>query len=94
MNNDRIYYSHEAEMQAMHEMTKVTLAYLAVGIGAGAVLALFLAVSSNKQARHEIGKTVNEGLNKGRHAAEPMIKNLEKEVKDLRETIEKRVREL
>jgi len=94
MNNDRIYYSHEAEMQAMHDMTKITLGYLAIGVGAGAILALFLAVSSNKQARHDLNKTVNEGLNKGRHAAEPMVKSLEKEVKELRETFEKRVREL
>jgi hypothetical protein len=50
-------------------------------------------MSSNKQIRHDVSKTVNEGLNRGREAAEPMVKNLEKEVKELRETLEKRLRE-
>ena len=93
MNNDRIYYSREAEVQAMHDMTKLTLIYLALGLGVGAALALALAMSSNKQIRHDVGKTVNEGLNRGREAAEPMVKSLEKEVKELRETLEKRLHE-
>jgi len=37
MNNERMYYSHEAEMRAAREMTKLTVILLALGLGAGAV---------------------------------------------------------
>jgi gas vesicle protein len=83
MNNDRIYYSHDAEMRAMREMTKSTLLRLMLGLGIGAALALLFAPSSGKKTRADLARTVEEGLNNGREAVEPMVKRVEEGVKNL-----------
>jgi hypothetical protein len=40
MNNDRIYYSHDAEVQALRLRSILTVLCLIFGVGIGAALAL------------------------------------------------------
>lgn len=93
MNNDRIYYSHDAEMHAMRDRTVLTLVFLMFGLGIGAVLALLFAPSSGKKVRDNLAKSVGEGLNTGQEAIEPVVKRLEKEFGELRKSVEDRLKQ-
>ena len=88
MNTDRIYYSHDAEMYAMRQRVMLTLAFLTFGLGIGAVLALLFAPTSGKKARHNLGKSVEEGMQTGRDAVEPVVKRVEKEFDELKKNLE------
>lgn len=92
MSNERIYYSHEAEMIAMRDRTMLSLAFLILGLGIGAGLALLFAPMSGKKARYELNKTVEHGLRDGREMLEPMVENVEKEFHDLKKNVEKRIK--
>ncbi len=94
MNNDRIYYSHNAETHAMHAMIRLTVLCLTLGLGIGAVLALLFAPASGRKIRKELAKTVEDGLQNGREAVEPMVKHLEKNLDDLQKSVEERVNDL
>ena len=91
-NNDRIYYSHDAETHAMHNTALLTVLFLAVGLGIGAVLALMFAPTTGKKARHELAKTVEDGLQNGRDAVAPMVKSLEKDIDELQKNVEQRLK--
>jgi gas vesicle protein len=88
MNNDRIYYSHDAEIHSMHARNLLTLVFLMFGLGIGAILALLFAPSSGKSTRHDLVKSVGEGLRTGRDAVEPIVKRVEKEFGDLQKNVE------
>jgi gas vesicle protein len=92
MNTDRIYYSREAEMHAAREMTKLTVLFLTMGLGIGAVLALLFAPASGKKIRENLAKGVGEGLNNSHETIEPVVKRLEKEFGDLRKSVEERLK--
>ncbi len=92
MNNDRIYYSRDAEMHAMRNRSVLTLVFLTFGLGIGATLALLFAPMSGKKTRDDLTKTVEEGLSNGRDALEPVVKRLEEEFADLRKSIEDRLK--
>jgi len=77
MNSDRVYYSHDAEIHAVREMTRLMALCLIVGLGIGVVLALLFAPTSGKKVRDDLTKTVGQGWNNGRDAVEPMVKRLE-----------------
>lgn len=91
MSNERIYYSHDAEMSAMRNRTMLTLLFLTLGLGIGAVLALLFAPATGKQARNDLANRMGEGLNNGRDAMEPLVKRLEEEFADLRKSVEERL---
>ena len=91
MNNDRIYYSHTAETHAMRAMLRLTLVCLIAGLGVGAVLTLLFAPGSGKKVRDDLAKTVEDGLQNGREAVEPMVKRMEKEFDDLQKSVEERI---
>ena len=88
MNNDRIYYSHNAEMHAMRDRTVLRLVFLTFGLGIGAVLALLFAPISGKKVRDDLTRTVEEGWNQGRDAVEPTVRRIEKEFNDLKKNVE------
>ena len=92
MNSDRIYYSHEAEVRAAREMTKLTLLFLTFGLGIGAVLALLFAPASGKKIRDNLARSVGDGLNNGQETIEPLVKRLEKEFGELRKSVEDRLK--
>jgi gas vesicle protein len=92
MNNDRIYYSHEAEMHAMRDRTVLRLVFLTFGLGIGAILALLFAPISGKKVRDDLTKTMGDGWNNGRDAVEPMVKRIEKEFDDLKKNVEEHLK--
>jgi gas vesicle protein len=94
MSNDRIYYSHDAEAQAMGDRAKSTLLYLMFGLGIGTALALLFAPSSGKKTRADLAQTVEDGLNTGREAVEPLVKRVEEEFGNLRQSVEEHVANL
>ena len=92
MNNDRIYYSREAEMHAMRDRTMLALAFLAFGLGIGATLALLFAPKSGKKVRDDLTKTMGQGWDNGRDTLEPMVKRLEEEFIELRKNVEEHLK--
>jgi gas vesicle protein len=90
MTEERIYYSHDAETQALRAVKRSMVLFLAGGLAMGAAAALLLAPSSGKKTRDELGKAVEEGLHNGRDAVAPAVKQLEKELAELRKSIEER----
>jgi gas vesicle protein len=92
MNNDRVYYSHDAETHAMRVRTVLTLIFLTFGLGIGAILALLFAPTSGKKTRHELAKSVEDGLNSGRDALEPVVRRLEAEFAEMRKNVEERLK--
>ena len=90
MTEERIYYSHDAETHALGAAKRSTLLFLAGGLAIGAAAALLFAPSSGKKTRHDLGQAVEEGLQSGREAVGPAVKQVEKELADLRKNIEER----
>jgi gas vesicle protein len=93
MNNQRIYYSHDAEMHAMQDRTLLAILFLTCGLGIGAALTLLLAPTSGKSVRDDLGKTMGQGWNNGRDAFEPVVSRLEEEFADLRKSVEERLKQ-
>jgi gas vesicle protein len=94
MNNDRVYYSHDAETQAKREMIAFTMLALTLGLGIGTLLALLLAPTSGKKARHDLVQSMGANWENGRDAVDPMVKRLEEKVGDLLNKIEERIAHL
>lgn len=93
MNNERVYYSQEAEMRAMRDRTALILVFMVSGLGIGAILALLFAPSSGKTTRKEISESVDDGLHASRETVEPIIKRLEEQFNDLRKNVEERLKQ-
>lgn len=92
MSNDRIYYSHSAEMLAMRAKATLAVFCFFLGTGVGAVLTLILAPATVKTSRLELAKNVESHLRSGREAVSPMVKKAEKEIADLQKKIGERFR--
>lgn len=92
MKNDRIYYSHDAQMHSMLNRIGLTLVFLMLGSGIGAILALLFAPSSGQSTRHDLAKSVEEGLQNGREAVQPIVKQVKKEFGDLQKNVEERLK--
>ncbi|GEM_PF-431094 len=92
-NNNRIYYSREAEIQARRERMTTVMLFMVLGLGIGTAMALLLAPSSGKEIRSELSSTLEGGLDTGREAASTTISRLEKEFAELRKRVEERVNE-
>lgn len=86
--NDRIYYSHDAEMQAMRERNTAILAFLVIGVTIGTVLALLFAPRSGEKTRAEISDALEDSFQDGRKAGNEAIEKLEKEFNELRKRLE------
>jgi len=94
MNNDRVYYSHDAETHVRREMIALTLLALTLGLGIGALLALLFTPSSGKKARHDLALGIGKDWENGRDAVDPMVKRLEEKFGDLLKNIEERITHL
>ena len=87
-NNERVYYSHDAELHAVLKMTRLMIFCLLVGLGSGAALATLFAATTGKKVRERLGKSMGQSWSNGREAVEPMVKRAEKEFSDLQKTVE------
>jgi gas vesicle protein len=94
MNNDRVFYSHDAEIHARREMTALTLLALTLGLGIGALLALLFTPSSGKKARHDLAQGIGKDWENGRDAVDPMVKRLEEKFGELFNQVEERLSHL
>lgn len=94
MNNDRVYYSHNAETHARRVMAAFTMFALTLGVGIGALLALLIAPASGKQVRHDLTQSLGDDWGNGRDAVDPMVKRLEDKFAELVKKVEERVSEL
>ena len=90
MTEERIYYSHDAETHTLSAAKRSMVLFMAGGLAMGAAVALLLAPSSGEKTRDDLGQALEEGLNSGREALGPAVKKLEKELADLRKSIEER----
>ena len=94
MNNSRIYKSHRSDTATGLRMTLFSILWLAVGLALGAGIALLYAPSSGKRMRRKLTQSLEDGLDSGQDAIEPIVEKLEKEVGDLRHTLEERIAKL
>ena len=94
MNNDRVYYSHDAETHARREIAALATLALALGLGIGALWALLFAPSSCNKARHDLAKSMEEDWENGRDAVDPMVKRLEGKFAELLKNAEERLTHL
>jgi gas vesicle protein len=88
MNDDRIYYSHDAEIQAMRKMTRLMVLCLIAGLGIGAVVALLFAPSSTRKVRDDLTRAVGQGWDNGREAIEPLVKRAGEEFGKMQKNVE------
>jgi len=93
MNNDRIYYSHGAEVQAKRRMTIVMLVCLGSGFGIGMALALLFAPNTGEDTRQNLSENLGEGLQSGRESLDSFIKRLEGQFNDLHKNVEERLKQ-
>ncbi len=93
MNNERIYYSRDAEMRAARRTTFLTLFFLTSGLGIGVALALLFAPESGEKTRKELAQNIGESVNNGRESLEPVIKKLEDQFNDFRKNVEDRLKQ-
>jgi gas vesicle protein len=92
MSNERVYYSHDAEMQAGRNRTILALVFLTLGMGIGTGLALLFAPMSGKNTRDGLTKTLEQSLKDSREMVEPIAEQVEKEFGDLKKNVEKRLK--
>jgi gas vesicle protein len=89
--NDRIYYSHEAEMRANRDRIVAVFIFLALGVGVGTILALLFAPKSGEKTRAEIARSMEESLERGGEATSSAFKQLSKDFADMRKSVEERL---
>ncbi|MCC6457115.1 MAG: YtxH domain-containing protein [Caldilineaceae bacterium] len=90
MSNYRI----QKQTQATGQIIIWSILSLLVGVGIGAMMALLNAPASGKKTRRKLARSVEDGLDSGQEAIEPVVKKLEKEVGELRHTLEERIAKL
>lgn len=88
--NSRMYYSKEAEQRAMRERVLVIAIVSLVGIAVGSVIMLLLAPQSGDETRQNIGKAVGDAVERSSEATQAAVKQLNDEIKELRQRIDSR----
>lgn len=93
MDNNRTYYSRQAETRASRKNTALMALALGVGVGVGAAAGLMFAPISGQKMREGLGHSIEEGINRGHEIVDPIVKRLEKEVAELRQNIEDQLKD-
>ena len=73
MDNNRTYYSHEAEVRAARKNTALVVLALSVGAGIGAAAGLMFAPNTGQKTREDLTHSLEQG-----------VKNLEDKVEEAR----------
>ncbi len=92
MNNERIYYSHEAEMYAMRDRTVLAMLFLTFGMGIGAIIALLFAPTTGKAIRHQIANKLEDGIQQSHDVFDPLVKGVEDQLQTERDAIDPMVK--
>ena len=97
MDNNRTYYSHEAEMHAARRNAALIVLALSIGAGVGTAVALLFAPTSGQHTRegltHGLEHSLEQGISKGHDMVDPTVKRLEKELAELRKSVEDKLDE-
>jgi hypothetical protein len=88
-NQDRTFYSHEAEVRSGRK----NIALLVLALGVGAAAALLFAANTGQKTREDLAHGLEQGISKGHDILDPTLKRLEKELAELRKTVEDKVGE-
>lgn len=70
------------------------LVWFLVGLGTGTAVTLLYAPQTGKKTRRELSKNIESTLDDGQDAIEPVVKRLEKEISELRSTLEDQMSKL
>ena len=87
-----MYYSQEAAEKAQRQRAGLALAMLAVGVGLGGLVVLFLAPRSGDEMRQAFGELAENAYSDGREATEQAIEGLQKDLERLRKDIDERLK--
>lgn len=91
MDQQRTYYSREAEMRAQRERAAAVLIFLAVGVVLGTLVALLFAPQSGKRTRRELAHSLEGNFGDSLEATAATVRRLEKDFADLRRKLEARL---
>ncbi len=91
--SQRTYYSEEAERRAKRDQLVIVGVFLALGLSIGTAIAMLFAPQSGNETRRQIAENVEKQVEGGRKATETAIERLEKNVDQLRQRMEERVRD-
>jgi gas vesicle protein len=86
--NDRIYYSHEAEMQERRTRTLLAAIVLLVGASVGTLVAMIFAPQTGKDTRQMLANGAEGVYENGRETTSKMVQGLRKEFDKLRKDVE------
>ena len=73
MDNNRVYYSHDAEVHAARKNAALVVLALSVGAGIGAAAGLMFAPNTGQKTREDLTHSLEQG-----------VKNLEDKVEEAR----------
>ncbi len=79
-NNNRIYYSVEAEQKAKRQNMITSLLFTALGIVIGSAAALLLAPKDGETARQMVADTFESGVQRGRENTNQILNRLQEEI--------------
>lgn len=85
------YSGRKTRGQLIGRLFGLRITWLVVGLVAGTLMSLLYAPAKGKKTRHKLNRQLEESLNSGQETAELMLKRLEKEMGELRSTVEKHV---
>ncbi|MCI0712211.1 MAG: YtxH domain-containing protein [Chloroflexi bacterium] len=89
--SERIYYSEEAKHRAERRRIATALAFMLLGAGIGAVLAMLFAPEEGEELRGEISNRVSNQVDNGLETANHAIRNLEDKYNDLRKYVDETI---
>jgi gas vesicle protein len=87
---DRIYYSKEAQQRAMRERLLIVAIVSLIGVAAGSVIMLLLAPRSGDETRQAIASAVTDAVERSGEASQTAVKQLNEELRELRQRLEAR----
>lgn len=87
---DQIYYSKEAEQRASRDRLLLVAIVSLIGVAGGALIMLLLAPRSGDETRHQLGSAVSDAVERSSDATQQAVKQLNEELKELRQKIEAR----
>jgi gas vesicle protein len=87
---DRIYYSKEAQQRANRDRFLLVAIVSLIGVAGGALIMLLLAPRSGDETRQQIASAVSEAAERSGEATQQAVKQLNEELRELRQKIEAR----
>lgn len=87
MNNNRIYYSQEAQQQAQREKLMMVMLVTGLSVSIGTLIALLFAPQSGNETRHQVGEQFDSVLSKARNVADTAMTRAREDTENLRDTV-------